>query len=199
MDIPINAKVNCLEGPCGHSVLVILKPTTQEITHVVISNDSSPETEYLVSVDRIAESTPDRIRLNCSRAELSKMPVFAKEEFIPTAGSYMMWPYYPLAAAYITVEKEHIPADELAIRRGARVEASDGHVGRVDEFLINPANDQITHLVMREGHFWGQKDVTILVSQIDHYQENTVFLRLSKQDIEKLPAIPIRHNMVKLG
>jgi hypothetical protein len=197
MDIPINAKATCLEGSCGHSVLVILKPTTQEITHVVISNDSSPETEYLVSIDRIAESTPDHIRLNCSREELSKMLVFAKEEFIPTGGSYVMWPYYPLSAAYVTVEDEHIPADELAIRRGARVEASDGHVGRVDEFLINPANDQITHLVMREGHFWGQKDVTIPVSQIDHYQENTVYLKLNKQEIEKLPAIPVQRSWTR--
>jgi hypothetical protein len=178
---------------------VILKPTTQELTHVVISNDSSPETEYLVSVDRIAESTPHQIRLNCSREELSKMPVFAKEEFIPVGGAYMMWPYYPLATAYVSMEEEHIPVDELAIRRGARVEASDGHVGRVDEFLINPANDQITHLVMRESHFWGQKDITIPVGQIDHYQDNTVYLKLSKQDIEKLPGIPVRRSWAKKG
>ena len=49
----------------------------------------------------------------------------------------MMWPYYVPLTAYITPEQEHIPAGELAIRRGAGVEASDGHAGRVDEFLIN--------------------------------------------------------------
>lgn len=205
MDIPINAKVACLEGPCGHSVLVLLKPTTREITHVAISNDSSPETEYLVSVDHIAKSTRDQIRLNCSREEVSKMPVFAREEVIPSdlmgfsGGPYMMWPYYPLAAACVTVEKEHIPADELVIQRGARVEASDGHVGCVDEFLINPGNDQITHLVMRQGHFWGQKDVTIPASRLDHYQDNTVCLKLNKQDIEKLSDIPVRRNWAKMG
>jgi sporulation protein YlmC with PRC-barrel domain len=199
MDIPINARITCLEGPCGHSELVIIKPTTQEITHLVISNDSSPETEYLVLVDRIAESTPDQIQLNCSREELSKMQVFAKEEFIPTGGAYMLWPYYyPLSAAYVTVEEEYIPADELAIRRGARVEAGDGYVGHVHEFLINPGNDQIAHLVMREGYFWGQKDVTIPVSQIDHYQDNTVYLKMNKRAIEKLPAIPVRRSWAKI-
>jgi hypothetical protein len=81
----------------------------------------------------------------------------------------MMWPYSAPAGAYVTVEKEHIPAGELSIRRGARVNAVDGPIGLVDEFLINPDNDQITHLVMREGHLWGQKDVTIPVGQIDHY------------------------------
>jgi hypothetical protein len=50
---------------------------------------------------------------------------------------------------------------------------------------------------MREGHLWGQKDVSIPVSQIDHYQDNTVYLKLDKQSIEALPGIPIRHNQAK--
>jgi hypothetical protein len=45
---------------------------------------------------------------------------------------------------------------------------------------------------MREGHLWGKKDVAIPVSGIDHYEENTVYLKLSKQQIEALPAVPIR-------
>ena len=127
------------------------------------------------------------------------MPVFDKEEFVPPylpgsmPGPYMMWPYFAPEATFMKVEKEHIPADELAIRRGARIDAMDGHVGRVDEFLINPQDDLITHLVLREGHLWGQKDVTIPVGMIDHYQDNTVFLKINKSQIEALPAIPIRH------
>ncbi len=52
----------------------------------------------------------------------------------------------------ISVEYERIPPGELAVRRGARVETTDGHAGRVDEFLVNPADGYITHLVLREGH-----------------------------------------------
>ncbi len=69
----------------------------------------------------------------------------------------MLWPYVTPEAYDITLENEHIPVDELAIRRGASVEATDDRLGRVDEFLINPINDTITHLVLREGHLWGQK------------------------------------------
>jgi sporulation protein YlmC with PRC-barrel domain len=182
---------------------VIIKPTTKEITHLVVSNESVPGTEYLVSLDHVRESSPNLIRLNCSCKELSEMPIFAEVQFVPSdlsgfsGRSYMMWPYYPLGASYMTVKNEYIPADELEIRRSARVEAVDGHVGRVDEFLINPSNDQITHLVMREGHLWGKKDVTIPVSQIDHYEDNTVYLKLTKEDIEKLPSIPVQHSWEK--
>ena len=38
MDIPINAKASCSDGPCGQSTHVILMPTTEKITHLVISN-----------------------------------------------------------------------------------------------------------------------------------------------------------------
>ncbi len=196
-------RVRCSNGPCGQSTHVILKPTNEEITHLVVSNDSLQEVEYMVSIDHVAGSTPSEIRLNCSVDELSEMPVFDKVEYIPTISAglngtpYVMWPYYYPVTSEEPLEKDHIPADELAIRRGARVEAADGPIGRVDEFLIDPGNDFITHLVMREGHLWGQKDVTIPVNQVDHYKGNTVYLKLKKQDIEKLPAIPVRLNRAK--
>jgi hypothetical protein len=203
MDISINAKVRCSDGPCGQSMYVILKPASEEITHLVISNDSLEEIDYMVPIDHVAGSTPKEIQLNCSMDELSEMPVFDKVEYIPTITAglngtpYVMWPYYYPASSKTPMEKDHIPEDELAIRRGARVEAADGPIGRVDEFLIDPKSDLITHPVMREGHLWGQKDVTIPVGQIDHYNGNTVYLKLGKQAVEQLPAIPIRRNRTK--
>jgi len=75
---------------------------------------------------------------------------------------------------------------------GAWVEATDGRVGRVDEFLVNPLNDHITHLVLREGHLWGQKDVTIPVSEIERIDGNTVYLKLDIRQVEALPAVPLK-------
>lgn len=204
MDISINAKVSCSDGPCGRTTHVIIKPTTEEITHLVVSNEAFPETEYLIPIDQVAESTSDHIQLMCSSNELLKMPIFDEMEFVPSnltgfiGNPYMMWPFYVPAAASITLEREHIPADELAIRRGARVEAADGPIGSVNEFLIDPGNDHITHLVVHEGHLWGQKDVTIPMSQIDHYRDNTVHLKLNKEDVKKLPSIPVEHSWPKL-
>jgi uncharacterized protein YrrD len=92
----------------------------------------------------------------------------------------------------VPFEHEHIPAGEIAIRRGTPVEATDGQVGKVDEFLVDPENDIITHLVLREGHLWGKKDVTIPVSEIDRLGEEAVYLKLDKEAIEELPTIPVR-------
>jgi hypothetical protein len=204
VDISINAKVSCSDGPCGQSTRLILKPTTEQVTDlVVVSDESLSETEYLVSIDHVAESTPDKIRLDCSKKELSQMPIFDRIDFVPSEmigrieSPYLSRPFYPSKPSHVPLAKDQIPAGELVLRRGAAVEALDGHIGQVDEFLINPSNDHITHLVMREGHLWGQKDVTIPVAQIDHYKDNTVYLKMNKQDIEILPTIPIRHNWAK--
>jgi sporulation protein YlmC with PRC-barrel domain len=199
MEIPINAKIQCQDGPFGRSTHVILMPASEKITHLVVENGGFPATEYMVPVEMVKESSPELIELKCNCEEVTKLPIFDKVEFIPfdisgvTGGAYMMWPYYVPVNAYTRKEKDHIPANELVIRRGAVVEASDGRVGKVDEFLIDPGQDNITHLVLRDGHLWGTKDVSIPVGQIDHYQDNVVYLKLDKKTIEALPEITIRH------
>jgi hypothetical protein len=45
-------------------------------------------------------------------------------------------------------------------------------------------------LVMREGHLWGKKEVTIPLSAIGDTHEDTVFLKLDKKLIESLPIFP---------
>jgi hypothetical protein len=64
-------------------------------------------------------------------------------------------------------------------------------VGQIDEFLVN-SDGQITHLVLRTGHLWGQKDISIPVSEIAHFSEQKVTLKLDKAQIKALPIIAIR-------
>jgi sporulation protein YlmC with PRC-barrel domain len=198
MDIPINANVRCGDGLFGRSTCLIINPRTEQVTHLVVEETQFPHSQRLVPIDQVVEATPHVIQLRCTSRELEGMESFVETEFVETpipdymGGSYMAWPYVLPEPMAMPIEHEQIPPGELAIRRGARVEATDGHVGRVDEFLVDPANGHITHLVLREGHLWGQKDVTIPVSQIDRIEEDTVYLKLDRRSIGALPAIPIR-------
>jgi hypothetical protein len=58
--------------------------------------------------------------------------------------------------------------------------------------VVDPENDHITHIVLREGHLWGQKEVTIPISEIEHIEENIVRLKIDKRKIGTLPAVPVR-------
>ena len=210
MEIPLNAQVECTDGVCGRSVYVLIDPVIDQVTHLVVKEDSSPNKEYIVPVDYVSETIVDTIRLRCSKEELEKMDPFIKTTFVEEKvsykslsyggngfgygmGSYYYWPYTSFKdTVQIPVEERQIPQGELAVRRGTRVEAIDGYVGKVDEFVVNPENSHITHLVMREGHLWGKKDVIIPLSAMGETREDTVFLKIDKRQIESLPTFPLQ-------
>jgi sporulation protein YlmC with PRC-barrel domain len=202
MDIPVDAKVYCADGICGRSTYVVINPTMRQVTHLVVRENRFPHNEWLVPVEWVVETSHNVIHLRCDAKELAGAESFIETEFIEgktpyfdlgyAADKYMMFPYVtPSMPLPIPLEHQNVPPGELAVRRGARVEARDGRVGRVDEFLVNPSNGHITHLVLREGHLWGQKDVAIPISDIDHIEESIVYLKLDKRGIANLPHIPI--------
>lgn len=199
IDIPVNANVECTDGLCGRSTYVIINPTIKQVTHFVVKEKGFRPTERLVSVDRIVETTPDLIRLRCTKDELATLEPFVETHYIQVERPryeqvpYLMFPYtVPQETVMVPVEHERIPPGELAVHRGAQVEATDGRVGRVDEFLVDSTTGHITHLVLREGHLWGEKELTIPVSGIHHIEEDVVYLKLDKHTIESLPAIPVK-------
>ena len=201
MDIPINVEVRCTDEPCGTSNCVILNPITNQVTHVAVHGNSYPYVKRLVPVEKIKETTPNMIQLNCDLYEYVTMPEFIQSEFIipdPYGGNAeipttMLLPY-AMVMGTMTIEHERIPPDELAIHRGTPVIATDGHVGQVDEFIVEPNSGHITHLVLREGHLWGKKDVSIPISQIDHIEKEAVHLKINKQEVEALPTLPIHRS-----
>jgi len=200
MDIPISAEVQCSDDHRGRSTYVIINPATQQVTHLVVRDDAFPYLERLVPIDKVVKSTEHLIRLQCSHDQLVEMESFIRNEYVPgkrtllgyEADTYLMWPYQIPEAPTMFVEHMRTPPGELAVRRGAHVNATDGRVGQVDEFLVDPQDGHITHLVMRTGHPWGRKDITLPVSEIDHIKDNTVYIRLDKAGVEALPAVPVR-------
>jgi len=200
MDIPVDADVQCTDGPGGRSTCVVLNPVTSRVTHVVVKQDSFPHLERLVPVEMVAETSPDQIYLACSQQELHRLESFIETEFLPGEFPYTaygldefrLWPYVLPDDELVPIEHEGVSPGELAVRRGSHVRATDGDVGRVDEFLVDRETEHITHLVLREGHLWGQKDVLIPVSEIGQIDEDRVYLTLNKEEVAGLPTIPVR-------
>jgi hypothetical protein len=135
---------------------------------------------------------------------VAALPAFTETEFVPPVqyprgyppGSVLFWPgMYPMdpmdgLPPMLTVEHELTPAGEVAVARGTTVEATDGTVGQVDDFLVDPATERITHLVLRKGHLWGTRDVTVPAEAIEHIDGLAVRLKLDKRAVGALPAGP---------
>ncbi len=202
MDIPIEAPVFCQNERCGRAICVIVNPVTDKITHFVVRQDMAGQSEYLVPISEILESTPYHIKLNCTAQELSHMPPFIQTRFLAVdeadylprllqAEKTMLWPYDVTDEPYgHYAELEQIPAEELAVHRGNYVMARDGAAGHVDRFLVNPDTNHITHLVIRTQDRDGLRDLVVPLSAIDNLENDVVRLKLDKKALEQAAEMP---------
>jgi sporulation protein YlmC with PRC-barrel domain len=200
MEFPLDAEVHCTDGRCGRSTHVVLNPTTEQITHLVVRERRPSSVERLVPVLLVARTAAEVILLDCTREEFSRLEPFNQTEFVygdlphhaTDPSLTMLWPYAVPAKRIVDEKIRPIPPGELAVRRGARVEATDGRVGRVDEFLVDPDSGDITHLCLRETRLRGDKVVCIPVSKIDEIKEKVVYLKVDKETVASLPSVPIK-------
>ncbi len=200
MEFSLNVDVHCTDGHCGRSTYIILNPVSEQVSHLVVKSKRPSGVERLVSVKLVANTAAEVILLNCSQEEFRKLESFNQPDFIYTdlpqhatdPNLTLLWPYVVPIKRIIDDKIRRIPPGELAVRRGTRVRAIDGKVGRVDEFIVGPVSGNITHLVLREGHPWKGKEVTIPVSQIDRIEEKVVFLKVDKKTIASMPSVPVK-------
>jgi len=198
IDIPLSARVECADGPGGRSSYVIFAPETGRVTHFVVEQKRLRPTERLVPIDWVAETTHDLIHLHCTRDALATLEPFVEHHLVRWERprydqiSHLSYPHIvPQETVVKEVAFKRIPKGELAVHRGAHVQATDGRVGQVDEFLVDQTDKHITHLVLREGRLWNQKDVTLPATAIERVGKDTVYLSLNKHAIESLPAVPL--------
>lgn len=200
MDMPLNARVVCSDGEGGHTVDLLVNPATRAITHVVVHLSGLLGYDVVMPIADVTETTPEQVRVRLSQRELAALPPFQENDAVrltPGPVGYLgdallVDPY----AEVLMPTHEQIPPGEVAVRRGDPVVASDGKIGQVDGFLTDPRTDQITHLVLREGHLWGARDITIPVMQIERIDDDAVRLKLDKAQVGALPSLPVHWRAV---
>ena len=200
-DIPMKAKVVCSDGPCGQSTNVIINPVNYKVTHFALRDKSLPNNPTrLVPAGMVADVSPQQITLTCSKADVADMPPFIVTNFIPQSapgyayatGEAYHSQYVLNDTAYDSVNEQEIPAGEVEVHSGMHVQATDGKVGKLDALVLDHDSGSITHLLLREGHLWGKKDVAIPVSDIKYSDGESVYIKLDKAAVKGLPAVPVK-------
>jgi len=74
---------------------------------------------------------------------------------------------------------------EEQLQPGDHVHALDGEIGQVEGFLVDPG-DQVTHILLTEGHLWGRKEVAIPVGAVTGVRDG-IRLNMTKKQVEDLP------------
>jgi len=204
-DIHTKMKVECSDGPCGKSTHLIVDPASGKLTHFVVKGKNLADSpDRLVPIEKVVDATRGVIRLNCTIEEVSAMPPFTTIHIIHKgvpdyADAYEVGSHIvdlrPPVEAYswnIKAELEQVPAGEVALSQDMVVQTSEGKAGQVDGLVVDPESGQVTHLLMRKGHLWGAKDVTIPISAIEKGDEGIIYLKIDKEAIKQLPSVKLK-------
>jgi hypothetical protein len=85
-----------------------------------------------------------------------------------------------------TVTSDNAPEGETGVVRHQRVHAADGEIGHLKGFAVDPAGHRVTHVLLREGHLWGHREVAIPVSAVASLDAG-IRLSLTKEQVGDLP------------
>ena len=203
----IGARVSCTDGVCGRLSRVVVDPVAKVLTHLAVEPEHRSGLARLVPVD-LAESGLDGVSLACTLAEFERLDAAEETQFVPGTRGYevygpeqvLSWPYYELGDTVMdlaqegqvseTVTVDTLPPGEVGVRRGARVEASDGAIGTVEGLVIDPASHRVTHVLLQEGHLFGRKQVAIPISAVAEVSDE-VRLCLTRHQVRELPPVGI--------
>lgn len=208
----VGATVRGTQSELGKVDALIVDPTSRRVTHlVVLRHRLGPR--VLVPEGSVLEATPDEVLVQLDDDELERCerfdelsydrpgPAAMYDELALEPGSYFLEPYVSPIEGWVLAGHERIPKGEVSIRRGDEVLASDGsRLGQVDEFLVDPADGHITHIVLRQGHVFRHDDDVLIPVGSARFEEGRVVLDLDAATVEALPKIPVRrHRHVQPG
>ena len=155
----IGAHVDATDGRCGRLIRVIIDPGDESLTHLAVEPGHHEELARLVPVDLVASVEDDLIRLDCTKKQFEQLDAAKDIQFLAQATPTYAAIDMPLGHHRAPMFTDRIPPGEVDIRRGDPVHATDGSIGAVQGLVIDAADDHVTHVLLREGHIWGRKQV----------------------------------------
>jgi len=214
-EFALGARASCSDGFCGEVVRTIINPDTRTITHLVIEPKHRQDEGRLVPLD-LVDATGAEIRLRCSLAEFARLEPAEEVDVVDEGygGGYgqaeAVQGYGNIGTMGVggsasgmgigmdlghrtpTILEHAVPLGETEVERHESVHAVDGEIGRVEGFVVDPADNRVTHVLLQEGHLWGRKEVAIPVSAIASVDAG-IRLNITKQQVEDLPPFGRDH------
>jgi sporulation protein YlmC with PRC-barrel domain len=207
-EFTMGAVATCTDGICGEVRRTILDPDAGTVTHLVVEPRHRTGSGRLVPIE-LVDSTAGEIRLRCTLAEFSELDPAEEIEFTDDGGySGYSGPTVPASGfgsvggfgmsgtgpgvgpGHPLVVNHAVPLGEAEVDRHERVHAVDGEIGQVEGFVVNRADNTVTHVLLKEGHLWGRKEVAIPVDAIASVADG-IRLKITKRQVEDLPPLSV--------
>jgi hypothetical protein len=208
----LGATASCTDGFCGVVSRTILDPAARAVTHLVIVPTHHHGEGRLVPVELI-EATAGEIRLRCTLAEFARFDPAEEVEVVDDdgygggyGGAGAVQGYGNVGSMGVggsasgmgigsglghrtpVIVSHAVPLGETEVERHESVHCVDGEIGRVEGFIVSPADHRVTHVLLQEGHLWGRRQVAIPVSAVASVDAG-IRLNITKKQVEDLPRV----------
>ena len=206
-----DAKILASNGKqVGSLERVVVNPGSHALTNIVVKTGSLvSHDEKVVPIEMVAETTKDLVVLRDDIGDLEALPPFEERRLVDEKGVLDQPPQsttppviygFPTGAPaivpdpgeqFVTQLEQNIPDGTVAMKEGAHVITEDGkQVGSVESVLADPSADQITHLLVSSGLLTKTMKL-IPIKWVVTFGEETVNLRVDKDEVEKLPEATV--------
>jgi hypothetical protein len=192
------------DGYRGEVRAAVMDPVSAVVTHVAVEPEGRSGLARLVPLVQVDvdSTTPGQLRLGYTEAEFMNLDgaeetlaEFAVGHTVPVQLIPPGWrgtgePVAEGGDILRIPERETVdvvPPDEVEEHGGDRVHATDGDIGRLRGFRIDPGSGRVTHVLLGEGHLWGRKEVAIPFDKIAGFDQG-IRLTLTKSQVQDLPA-----------
>ncbi len=220
--LTIGSKVACSDGACGVLSRVVIDPAHRALTHLVVEPEHGGARGRLVPVELVASVTEDEVRLSCTTSGFEALEEAEETQLLPGGDGewgyeqdqMLSWPYYGLnvgpyglgglgvnaglgmgTPGLQAITNDRVPMGEVEVHRGDHVFATDGAIGRVQGLVVHPGDHRVTHILLDEGHLWGEKRVAIPIGAVDNVDDG-IQLSLTKDDVRNLPPVDLDESRV---
>ena len=199
------------DGYRGEVRAAVIDPVAATVTHVVVEPEGRSGLARLVPLklaeaeadtdDNDVRAAPGKLRLRCTEAEFMNLDPaeetlaeFAVGQTVPVQLIPPGWrgtgePVAQGGDIPRIPERETVdvtPPGEVEEHGGDHVHATDGDIGRLRGFRLDPASGRVTHVLLGEGHLWGRKEVAIPFDRIVGFDQG-IRLSLTRKQVQDLP------------
>jgi hypothetical protein len=214
-EFTLGATAHCSDGLCGEVSRTIIDPAARTVTHLVIQPRHRSGSGRLVPIHLVDEAAGE-IRLHCTLAEFDRLDPAEEVELVDDDGGYgggygqaeAVQGYGNVGGMGVggsvsgmgigmglghrtpTVVSHAVPLGETEVERHEHVHAIDGEIGQVEGFVVSSADHAVTHVLLKEGHLWGRKQVAIPVSAVASVDAG-IRLNITKKQVEDLPPVDL--------
>ena len=193
------------DGYRGEVRAAVIDPVAATVTHVAVEPEGRSGLARLVplgQVDADPDAAPGQLRLRYTEAEFmtldpaeETLAEFAVGQTVPVQLIPPGWrgtgePEAQGGDIPRIPERETVdvaPSGEVEEHGGDHVHATDGDIGRLHGFRLDPASGRVTHVLLGEGHLWGRKEVAIGFDKIAGFDQG-IRLSLTRKQVQALPA-----------